>query len=94
MIRFNGHEPIITIADPADMLALLADKLREETEEFCDTYDPAELIDVLEVVYALAAVFSGSPELLEKLRAAKAATCGVFTQRLVWHGNREPGGAA
>jgi predicted house-cleaning noncanonical NTP pyrophosphatase (MazG superfamily) len=90
-IRANGHEPIITVADPADMLDLLAAKLREETEEFCDSYDPAELVDVLEVVYALAAIFGVSPQQLERMRAAAVETRGGFAKRLVWQGNQGGG---
>jgi predicted house-cleaning noncanonical NTP pyrophosphatase (MazG superfamily) len=88
-IRANGYKPIITVADPADMLDLLAAKLCEETAEFCDTYDPAELIDVLEVVYALTAIFGGNPQLLERMREAALETRGGFSQRLIWHGNQE-----
>lgn len=55
-------------------------KLVEEAKEYIDTGDPAELIDVLEVVRALAATHETSWDTLENRRAEKAALRGGFEQ--------------
>jgi predicted house-cleaning noncanonical NTP pyrophosphatase (MazG superfamily) len=80
---------IITAAGPAEYAARLRDKLGEEVAEFlASDGDLTELADILEVVYALAAAGGTGQAELEALRAAKAASNGAFTQRLVWHGNQ------
>jgi predicted house-cleaning noncanonical NTP pyrophosphatase (MazG superfamily)/NTP pyrophosphatase (non-canonical NTP hydrolase) len=85
-IRHDGFEPVIRTADPAEYASRLRAKLGEEVAEFLDSDgDPMELADILEVVYALAAAGGTSPAELDALRAAKAASNGAFTQRLVWH---------
>ena len=89
LIRHDGLEPAISTADPAEYAARLRDKLGEEVAEFlASDDDPMELADILEVVYALAAARGTGPAELDALRAAKAASNGAFTQRLVWHGNQ------
>ncbi|HEX3961319.1 MAG TPA: nucleoside triphosphate pyrophosphohydrolase, partial [Trebonia sp.] len=59
--------------------------------EFAASGEVEELADVLEVIYALAALSGLDAAQLEKLRAAKADERGGFTRRYVWHGN-EPAG--
>jgi predicted house-cleaning noncanonical NTP pyrophosphatase (MazG superfamily) len=97
IIRGDGLEPVITAAGPAEYAARLRDKLGEEVAEFLASDGHlTELADILEVVYALAAAGGTGQAELEALRAAKAASNGAFTQRLVWHGNQgddEAGGA-
>jgi predicted house-cleaning noncanonical NTP pyrophosphatase (MazG superfamily)/NTP pyrophosphatase (non-canonical NTP hydrolase) len=89
IIRADGLEPVIRTAGPAEYASRLRDKLGEEVGEFLDSADdPGELADILEVVYALAAVGGTAPAALDALRAAKAASNGAFSQRLVWHGNQ------
>lgn len=62
---------------------LLRAKLYEEAGEYASSGDPAELSDVLEVVYALAALHGLTPEELEKQRSEKAAEQGGFTKGAV-----------
>lgn len=45
-------------------------------------------MDVLEVVYALAADLGIGPDQLEKIREAEANERGGFAERIVWGGNR------
>lgn len=90
IIRADGSEPIISTASPAEYTARLRDKLGEEVAEFlASDDDPAELADILEVVYALAAATGTGRADLEALRADKADRNGAFTERLVWHGNQD-----
>ena len=90
IIRADGLDPVIRTADPAEYAHRLRDKLGEEVAEFlASDDDPAELADILEVAYALAEATGTSRAELEALRAARAARNGAFTERLIWHGNRD-----
>jgi predicted house-cleaning noncanonical NTP pyrophosphatase (MazG superfamily) len=91
LIRAQGLEPVTRTASAGEMGALLRDKLAEESREYLASGDPAELADVIEVVYALAALHGLDAAGLEGLRVAKAAGRGTFAARAVWAGNREPG---
>jgi predicted house-cleaning noncanonical NTP pyrophosphatase (MazG superfamily)/NTP pyrophosphatase (non-canonical NTP hydrolase) len=94
IIRADGAEPVIRTAGPAEYASRLRDKLGEEVAEFLvSDGDPAELADILEVVYALAAIGGTGRAELEALRAAKAERNGAFTGQLVWHGNRDAPGS-
>jgi predicted house-cleaning noncanonical NTP pyrophosphatase (MazG superfamily) len=94
IIRAKGLEPVIYVADPDEYATRLRDKLTEEVGEFlASDSDPEELADVLEVVYALAALAATGPQQLEKLRAAKAGERGGFADRIIWSGN-QPAAAA
>jgi predicted house-cleaning noncanonical NTP pyrophosphatase (MazG superfamily) len=94
IIRVKGLEPVIYAAGPDEYATRLRDKLTEEVGEFLDSdSDPEELADVLEVVYALAALAGTDPQRLEKLRAAKADERGGFADRIIWAGN-QPAAAA
>jgi len=48
----------------------------------------------LEVLYALAEQVGTDPRQLEKLRAAKAAECEAFVDRIIWSGNRTDAAAS
>jgi len=91
-IREDGLDPVIRAAGPAEYATRLRDKLGEEVAEFLvSESDPAELADILEVVYALAADTGIGRAELEALRAAKAESNGAFSQRFVWYGNQAGG---
>jgi predicted house-cleaning noncanonical NTP pyrophosphatase (MazG superfamily) len=90
IIRAHGGEPIIRIAEAGEYRELLRAKLVEEADEVAtadDAHTPEELADVLEVVLALASDLGLDAGGLEKLRAAKAADRGSFTERIVWCGS-------
>ncbi|MEU5148723.1 nucleoside triphosphate pyrophosphohydrolase [Streptomyces goshikiensis] len=91
IIRANGAEPEVYVADPVEYRRRLREKLGEEVSEYMEadeTHAPEELADVLEVAYALAADHGVDPAQLEKIRAAKARERGGFAERIVWTGNR------
>jgi predicted house-cleaning noncanonical NTP pyrophosphatase (MazG superfamily) len=89
IIRGKGLEPVIHAADPDEYAMRLRDKLAEEVAEFlASDSDPEELADVLEVIYALAALTGTDPQQLEKPRAAKADGRGGFADRIIWSGNQ------
>ncbi len=93
IIRSRGTDPVVRVADREEYHDLLRSKLSEEVAEFLDSGDPEELADILEVVLTLAAELGVDAARLEALRAAKAAERGGFTERIVWHGNREAAAA-
>ncbi|MEU8943395.1 nucleoside triphosphate pyrophosphohydrolase [Streptomyces goshikiensis] len=91
IIRADGAEPEVYVADPAEYRQRLRVKLVEEVSEYMEadeTDAPEELADVLEVAFALAADLGVDPTQLEKIRAAKAEQRGGFAERIVWTGNR------
>jgi predicted house-cleaning noncanonical NTP pyrophosphatase (MazG superfamily) len=94
IIRSQGQEPITHIADAKEYAARLRDKLTEEVAEFLASDNaPEELVDILEVLYALAELAGADPWQLEQMRAAKAKERGGFAQQIIWSGNRpmDPG---
>lgn len=94
IIRARGGDPITYVAEIAEYVERLFDKLGEETEELRasvaadDGTAPDELADVLEVVCALAAHLGIPWADLEKIRQRKAEERGGFADRIVWVGNR------
>ncbi|MFH8339116.1 nucleoside triphosphate pyrophosphohydrolase [Streptomyces sp. AM6-12] len=91
IIRDGGTEPVFYTAGRGEYRSRLRDKLGEEVAEFLaadDDVAPEELADVLEVVRALAADLGVGEDQLEKIRAAKTAERGDFSDRIVWTGNR------
>jgi predicted house-cleaning noncanonical NTP pyrophosphatase (MazG superfamily) len=91
LIRASGVEPVIRVADATEYRPLLRAKLTEEVDEFLASDDPAELADVLEVVFALAAQLGVDRDTLERHRESKAAERGGFAGRTVWCGNAVTG---
>ncbi len=89
LIRAKG-EPCVAgvhffVADRDDMADLLMTKLREEVDEYDADRKrgPTELVDILEVVWALAREHGMTVEALEEARHRKAMTAGGFTLGIV-----------
>lgn len=88
IIAATGTTATTRIAGDAEYRRLLRAKLVEEVDEYLGGGgDPAELVDILEVVLALAHVHSIGRDRLEDLRLAKRAERGGFDGRIVWSGN-------
>ena len=83
LLRAKGEEPTIRIAHDEEFPALLRMKLLEEVQEFLESGDAEELVDVMEVVYTLARQNGMEPDALEKRRAAKEAERGGFSEQIV-----------
>lgn len=71
------------IADDEEYRAMLREKLIEETQEFLDSETDENLVDILEVVYAICDAKGVRREALEELRKVKAQQRGAFTKRIV-----------
>jgi predicted house-cleaning noncanonical NTP pyrophosphatase (MazG superfamily) len=88
IIYVNGEIACVHIADDDEYSSLLRQKLQEEVDEYVESGAPEELADILEVLYALAALLGMSETNLEHLRRTKADARGGFLRRIVWHGSR------
>lgn len=90
-MRRQGLEPIVREAHPDELSGLVRDRLREAFAAALASgrpEDPEGLADVLEALYALAALGGLTPYDLELIRETKAATEGGYEKGLVWLGNR------
>jgi predicted house-cleaning noncanonical NTP pyrophosphatase (MazG superfamily) len=82
IIEADGGRPIVRVLDEEDYRAALLTKLGEETAEYRAEGHALELVDILEVVYALAAVHGLSIEQIGEQRRVKRAERGGFERRL------------
>lgn len=61
----------------------LDQKLGEELAEYLESHSPEELADLLEVIYACAALQDLSPADLEQIRTQKAEKRGGFKNKIL-----------
>ncbi|MDO8467999.1 MAG: nucleoside triphosphate pyrophosphohydrolase [Nanoarchaeota archaeon] len=61
----------------------LKDKLKEEVKEFLKSEDSEELVDILEVIYALGKEKGLSKEEIEDLRVKKLIKKGGFDKKII-----------
>ena len=78
IIAKNGDQSVTQILTGNAYRKELSRKLQEETIEFEESGQVEELADILEVVYALAAVEGVSQLQLEEIRARKQKERGGF----------------
>lgn len=82
IITEHGERPATRILDDVEYKQELKKKLHEEVEEFDRSESIEELVDVLEVVYALSATQKVSTEQLEAIRQEKQKERGGFDKRI------------
>ena len=83
IIRAKGGACKTRILSDKEYKDALDKKLGEELAEYLDSHDPEELADLLEVIYACAALQSLSPADLERIRADKADKRGGFKDKIL-----------
>jgi predicted house-cleaning noncanonical NTP pyrophosphatase (MazG superfamily) len=83
IIRAQGKECETRVLRDAEYLAQLNRKLREELDEYEGSGSVAELADLAEVIYALAAYYGKTPQQFDSLRLAKQRERGAFEDRLL-----------
>lgn len=83
MIKESGRNPIVHIAENEEYKEKLYEKLEEEVAEFRASGNPLELVDIIEVTYALAKLQNISPESLEAMREEKARQNGIFEKKII-----------
>jgi len=67
----------------AEYADFLVKKLQEEVDEYLASGNTDELVDILEVIYALAARVGITPAMLEHNRLHKQQTRGSFDDRTI-----------
>ncbi|UHA73690.1 nucleoside triphosphate pyrophosphohydrolase [Paenibacillus sp. 481] len=82
IIEAQGQVHDTITLDEQLFVKALKEKLQEELNEFLEAEEVLELADMLEVIYALAAVKGVSRDELERLRLKKAQQNGGFGDRL------------
>ena len=82
IIAAAGDRPTTRVLDEAECIAELRRKLVEEVEEFNTSDDAEELVDILEVVFALASQMGLDQKQLHKLRNAKKEQRGGFEAKV------------
>ncbi|MFA6113631.1 MAG: nucleoside triphosphate pyrophosphohydrolase [Sphingomonas sp.] len=83
IMRAANKVPRFRVAASAERHPLLLAKLYEECREFEQDRSVAELADILEVVYALAACLGATSEELHQIRHDKLAERGGFLEGYV-----------
>jgi len=84
IIQAEGRAVSVRVASDEEYWQALLDKLHEEHEEFKQNHDTDELVDILEVISAMAAHKGISIEQLEKKRLEKREERGGFEKRFMW----------
>ena len=84
IIAREGHTPVVAEMSKEAYLIARVDKLREAVTEYAASPAAAELVDILEIVYAIGEDRYGLPhEALEQLRQEKRFHRGGFKKRLL-----------
>lgn len=83
IIKQNGKSPVTHIANDEEYLIKLKEKLKEEADEYIKKGDEEELLDILEVIYAICDFKKIDKEKLEILRKKKAKERGGFKDRII-----------
>ena len=83
IIRRKGKVPVTHTADAKEYNAKLNEKLQEEVAEFLQDGKIEELVDILEVVYAIADNLKIRQDELETLRRTKADKNGRFKEKII-----------
>lgn len=83
IIKDDGKEPVIHIADSDEYTTRLIEKLEEEVAEFYENQEVDELADILEVVHAIRKDRGLSIEELQDIREKKAEQRGRFDKGIV-----------
>ena len=82
-IKSNGGVPITHIADDAEYWQKLKEKLLEEIEEFNKDESAEELVDILEVLDAIAEYKKFDKKDVERIKEKKAEERGRFNKRII-----------
>lgn len=82
IIQNSGCTPITRVLADEEYAQQLEQKLQEEVNEYITDKNAEELVDIIEVVYALGKRLNMSPSDLEALRQQKANKNGAFENRI------------
>jgi predicted house-cleaning noncanonical NTP pyrophosphatase (MazG superfamily) len=91
IMQSAGVEPAVQVLPRADLLRWLLWKLEEETRELCENPSTDEIVDVFEVLRAIAQYLGTEWQEIERVRVTKAAVRGGFDTGLALEIDEEPG---
>ena len=83
LIRGKGESCTFHIASEQEYAIKLAEKLREETEEFLHTPNAEELADILEVLEAFLAMHNLTWNQVRQVQEEKRAQRGGFSKKYI-----------
>jgi predicted house-cleaning noncanonical NTP pyrophosphatase (MazG superfamily) len=83
LIRNTGEEPVVRKATQQELERFLLEKIVEEAQEFLETGDVDELVDILEVLEAYMEYRKIDSGLIEIQQHAKRLARGGFTEGLI-----------
>ena len=83
IIKRGGAFPVTHTASDEEYWERLKDKLVEEVDEFLEEDTEEELVDIMEVIYAVCEFKGIDREELKLLRKRKAEEKGAFKKRIV-----------
>ena len=87
IIEADGKKPIIRILSEDEYLQELDTKLNEEVAEYQADKSIEEMVDVLEVLFAICEARGYSIEQLMEVKQDKQDKRGGFKDRIFWEGN-------
>ena len=82
IIRDSGANCIVETLPNDEFLLELEKKLREEVDEYLHNKSPAELADIIEVIYRIVELREITLEELDQIRVDKIEKRGGFTKNL------------
>lgn len=83
IIRQSGSEYPVNELSDLNFLPELEIKLKEEIEEYLESREPEELVDLLEIIYRIAELRGSSKDELEASRLRKREEKGGFEKNLI-----------
>lgn len=83
IIKRKGAVSITHIASDEEFQQKLKDKLQEEVNEFLEDSNGKELVDILEVIYAICDLYNFDKDKLEQLRIDKLEERGGFKDKII-----------
>lgn len=89
IIRDDGKKPMIEILSEEEYLTELDKKLNEEVAEYQADKSLEEMVDVLEVLFAICEARGHSVDELMRVREEKREKHGGYRERIYWRGNEE-----
>ncbi|NMB07657.1 MAG: nucleoside triphosphate pyrophosphohydrolase [Tissierellia bacterium] len=83
IIERDGKKVKIAKLDDEEYIKALNLKLDEELEEYIETNNIEELVDMVEVIYGILDYYGVSIEEFEKIRNEKARKRGAFKEKIL-----------
>ena len=82
IIEKSGNKPNVKTLSDDEFLIELEKKLVEELNEYQESKNVEELVDIMEVIYRIASLRGKSSEQLDEIRKGKSSERGAFEKNL------------